>query len=92
MYPVAQKSLENQGFFALFPCAPGERTNGIPVLALREPGAIHRARLGSIEINVFSLIGSRIKDGRACRGVDGAKHLAVLFCQRHTVGFENLFA
>ena len=58
----------------------------------REPGVIHHARLGSMESNVFTLIGNRMKGRRACWSETGANNLAVLLCQRHTVGFENLFA
>lgn len=58
----------------------------------REPGTIHHARLGSMESNVFTLIGNRMKGRRACWSEKGANNLAVLLCQRHTVGFENLFA
>ena len=42
--------------------------------------------------NVFTLVGNRMKGRRACRSEKGANNLAVLLCQRHTVGFENLFA
>lgn len=39
-------------------------------------GVTHNARLGSMEGNVFSLIGNRMKGRRACRRVDGGNHLA----------------
>lgn len=58
----------------------------------REPGTVHHARLGSMESNAYTLIGNRMKDGRACWGEAGANNLAILLCQKHTVGFENLFA
>lgn len=64
----------------------------ITVPETREPGVIHHARLGSMESNVFTLIGNRMKGRRACWSEAGANNLAVLLCQRHTVGFENLFA
>ena len=64
----------------------------IAIPETREPGAIHHARLGSMESNVFTLIGNRMKGRRACWSEKGANNLAVLLCQRHTVGFENLFA
>lgn len=58
----------------------------------RQPGIIHHARLGSMESNVFSLIGNRMKGRRACWSIRGANHLALLLCRKHTVGFESLFA
>lgn len=70
----------------------GYYDRGIPIPETREPGVIHHARLGSMESNVFTLIGNRMKDRRACWSVDGANNLAILLCLRHTVGFENLFA
>lgn len=64
----------------------------ITIPETREPGVIHHARLGSMESNVFTLIGNRMKGRRACWSETGANNLAVLLCQRHTVGFETLFA
>lgn len=64
----------------------------ITIPETRKPGVIHHARLGSMESNVFTLIGNRMKGRRACWSEKGANNLAVLLCQRHTVGFENLFA
>lgn len=64
----------------------------IPIPETRMPGVIHHARLGSMESNVFTLIGNRMKGGRACWSTNGANNLALLLCQKHTVGFENLFA
>lgn len=64
---------------------------GIPIPETREPGIIHHAQLGSMESNVFTLIGNRMKGRRACWSVAGANNLAVLLCQRHTSGFEDLF-
>lgn len=64
----------------------------IPIPETREPGVIHHARLGSMESNVFTLIGNRMKGRRACWSEAGANNLAILLCQRHTIGFEGLFA
>lgn len=77
---------ENKGSLA------GYYDRGISIPETREPGVIHHARLGSMESNVFTLIGNRMKGRRACWSEKGANNLAVLLCQRHTVGFENLFA
>ena len=70
----------------------GYYDRGIPIPETREPGVIHHARLGSMESNVFTLIGNRMKGRRACWSEKGANNLAMLLCQRHTVGFEGLFA
>ena len=64
----------------------------IPIPETREPGVIHHARLGSMESNVFTLIGNRMKGRRACWSENGANNLAMILCQKHTIGFENLFA
>lgn len=70
----------------------GYYDRGIPIPETREPGVIHHARLGSMESNIFTLIGNRMKGRRACWSEKGANNLAMLLCQRHTVGFESLFA
>lgn len=67
-------------------------SRGIPIPETRAPGELHHARLGSMESNVFTLIGNRMKGRRACWSIRGANHLAILLCARHTVGFEQLFA
>lgn len=64
----------------------------IEIPQTRAPGVIRHARLGSMESNIFTLIGNRMKGRRACWSINGANHLALLLCLRHTVGFENLFA
>lgn len=65
---------------------------GLEIPETRQPGVIHHACLGSMESNVFTLIGNRMKDRRACWSIQGANHLALLLCRKHTVGFESLFA
>lgn len=62
---------------------------GIPIPETRELGVIHRARLGSMESNVLTLNGNRMKGCRACWSEKGANNLAMLLCQRHTIGFEG---
>ena len=64
---------------------------GIEIVETREPGKVHHARLGSMESNVFTLIGNRMKDRRCCWSIAGANHLASLLCLKHTTGFESLF-
>lgn len=56
-----------------------------------EPGVIHHARLGSMESNVFTLVGNRMKGRRACWSIRGATNLANLLCLYHTTGFEGMF-
>ena len=57
----------------------------------RKPGEIHHARLGSMESNIFTLAGNRMKGGRECWSVSGANNLISLLCMKYTVGFEHLF-
>ena len=70
----------------------GYYDRGIVIPPTREPGVIHHARLGSMESNVFTLIGNRMKGRRACWSIDGANHLALILCAYHTTGLENMFA
>lgn len=42
------------------------------------------ARCGSMESNIFTLVGNRMKGRRACWSVRGADHLAALLCLKHT--------
>lgn len=67
-----------------------DRGRAIP--ATREPGVIHHARLGSMESNVFTLIGNRMKGRRACWSIKGANHLALILCAYHTTGLEAMFS
>ena len=69
----------------------GYYDRGIDIPETREPGVIHHARLGSMESNVFTLIGNRMKGRRACWSINGGNHLASLLCAYHTSGLENLF-
>ena len=69
---------------------PYERGRSIP--DTREPGVIHHARLGSMESNIFTLIGNRMKDRRCCWSIQGANHLASLLCLKHTTGLGGLFS
>ena len=64
---------------------------GIEIPPTREPGVIHHARLGSMESNVFTLIGNRMKGRRANWSINGANHLASILCAYHTIGMESLF-
>ena len=63
----------------------------IEIVETREPGRIHHANLGSMESNVFTLIGNRMKDRRCCWSIAGANRLASLLCLKHTTGFNTLF-
>jgi len=69
---------------------PYERDILIP--ETRNPGVIHHSRLGSMESNIFTLIGNRMKDRRCCWSIKGANHLASLLCLKHTVGLDGLFS
>lgn len=66
---------------------------GLSIPETRQPGVIHHARLGSMESNVFALIGNRMKGRRCCCwSVNGANHLASLLCLKHTTGLGSLFS
>ena len=69
----------------------GYYDRGIPIPETVNPGVVHHALLGSMESNVFTLIGNRMKGRRCCWSVNGANRLAVLLCCRHTTGIEDLF-
>ena len=58
---------------------------GITIPPTREPGIIHHARLGSMEGNVFTIIGNRMKGRRACWSIDGGNRLAALLCKHYSV-------
>lgn len=64
---------------------------GIEIPETSQPGVIHHARLGSMESNVFTLIGNRMKDRRSCWSIAGADNLAGLLCLKYTTGFGELF-
>ena len=70
----------------------GPYERGIDIPATREPGVIHHASLGSMESNIFTLIGNRMKDRRCCWSIRGANHLASVLCLKHTTGLDNLFS
>ena len=57
-----------------------------------QPGVIHHARLGSMESNIFTLIGNRMKGRRACWSVRGGNHLASLLCRSHSVLTDDFFS
>lgn len=67
-------------------------SRGIEIPETREPGVIHHTRLGSMESNVFTIIGNRMKDRRCCWSIRGANNLARLLCLNHTTGLDSLFA
>jgi hypothetical protein len=69
----------------------GYYDRGIDIPETREPGVIHHARLGSMESNVFTLIGNRMKGRRACWSINGGNHLGAILCAYHTTGLEHIF-
>ena len=70
----------------------GYYDRGIDIPETRAPGTIHHARLGGMESNVFTLIGNRMKNRRACWSIRGGNHLASLLCAFHTTGLDRLFS
>lgn len=69
---------------------PGYYDRGIKIPETRQPGVVHHARLGSMESNVFTLIGNRMKGRRACWSIDGANNLAALLCEAHSTAKPDL--
>ncbi len=65
----------------------GYYDRGRKIPPTREPGVVHHARLGSMEGNVFTLIGNRMKGRRACWSIAGGNNLAALLC-RHYSNFD----
>lgn len=65
---------------------------GIEIPPTRDPENIHHARLGSMESNVFTCIGNRMKGKRRSWSINGANNLAAILCAYHTTGMEHLFA
>ena len=65
---------------------------GIEIPETYAPGEIHHARLGSMEGNIYTLTGNRMKGGRCCWSIQGGNNLALLLTAYHTCGLENLFA
>ena len=49
-------------------------------------------RLGSMESNVFTLIGNRMKGRRHCWSVAGANNLGLLLCEYHTISLKKMHA
>ena len=45
---------------------------------------LKQARCGSMESNIFTLIGNRMKGRRACWSIRGANNLTALLCLKHT--------
>lgn len=67
-----------------FDALPDYYSRGIKIPETREPGVVHHARLGSMESNVFTLIGNRMKGRRACWSISGGNNLASLLCRYYT--------
>ena len=70
----------------------GYYERGVEIPPTSQPGIVHHARLGSMESNIFTLVGNRMKGRRACWSIRGANHLALLLCRRHSARTEDFFA
>ena len=70
----------------------GYYERGVEIPPTSQPGIVHHARLGSMESNIFTLVGNRMKGRRACWSVRGGNHLALLLCRRNSVCAEDFFA
>lgn len=67
----------------------GYRDRGISIPPTRKPGEIFHANLGSMEGNVFTIIGNRMKGRRACWSVAGGNRLAALLCKHYSVNITS---
>ena len=63
----------------------GYRDRGISIPPTRNPGEVFHANLGSMEGNVFTIIGNRMKGRRACWSINGGNRLAALLCKHYSV-------
>ena len=66
------------------------RQRGIEIEATRTEEVYH-ANLGSMESNIFTLIGNRMKGKRMSWSVRGGNNMAALLCLRHTGRMDRLF-
>ena len=66
-------------------------SRGIEIPETIHPGVVHYARLGSMESNVFTLVGNRMKGRRATWSINGANNLSAILCAYHISGMESLF-
>ena len=64
---------------------------GVEIPETRAP-EIHHARMGSMESNIFTILGNRMKGRRACWSIAGGGNLARLLCLKYTTGYGNLFS
>jgi hypothetical protein len=48
------------------------------------PEGLEYRRMGTMESNIYTIIGNRMKGGRANWGIDGGNNLARLLCLKHT--------
>ena len=65
-------------------------SRGIEIPPTRSP-ELHHARLGSMESNIFTLIGNRMKHRRCCWSIAGANNLAILLCRKYANGLDDIF-
>ena len=56
---------------------------------LEPPDGKEYRRLGAMESNIFTIIGNRMKGGRACWSVNGGNNLARLLTLKHTSKLHN---
>jgi len=80
---------EREGYLKLYSYYNNNRDGLVPYyrrgLDIPEPpeGKEYR-RMGAMESNVYTLIGNRMKGGRANWSIDGGNNLARLLCRKHT--------
>jgi hypothetical protein len=80
---------EREGYLKLYSYYNNNRDGLVPYyrrgLDIPDPpeGKEYR-RMGAMESNVYTLIGNRMKGGRANWSIDGGNNLARLLCRKHT--------
>ena len=86
---VEEESAEKENLNCLLTYFTNNKDGLVPChrrgLTLPEPpeGKVYR-RMGAMESNVFSIIGNRMKDRRACWSINGGNNLARLLCLKFT--------
>ena len=80
---------EREKYMDLHTYFQSNREGLIPIhrrgLDIPEPqeGKVYR-RMGAMESNIYTIIGNRMKGGRACWSINGGNNLARLLCLKHT--------
>ena len=66
----------------------GYYDRGVAIPLTHNPDVIHHVNSGSMEGNVFTIIGNRMKGRRACWSISGGNRLAALLCKHYSVAAQ----